>query len=324
MIRINSKVQRIGVLALVVVLLILTPQFLSENILGVIIHIMTLALFAMAFNVLWGYTGLLSFGHAAFYGSGAYFMVLLLNGPLPGLPEVDVFVVAFAFALFATIVVTIVVGVISTLRSGLIFAMITLAFNMVLFELADSLTNITGGQDGQRYPIGVEIELGITSFDVFNTEMLYYFTLLIFLVSIYSLWRVVNSPYGELLTAIRENPERAKFVGVPVQRYQISAFVISGAFTAVAGVLAALRQFVVSPDILHWSVSAEPVLATLIGGAYTFLGPVVGALVFVLLEEFLLRFTAHWHIVLGLILIPIVLFTPDGILGTLVQWRDAE
>lgn len=309
--------RELAAVAVVGVVLLLVPLsgLVGEYYLGLTISAMVLALFAMSFNLLFGYTGLLSFGHAAYFGTGAYTLALILDGRLGFLPEVlQSFVPAVLLGVLVAGVVAVVFGYLCVQRGDIYFAILTLAFSMMLYEVVFTWNDFTGGSDGITILVA-PIELGGLTINLLDTVTFYYITFALLLFSLALLWRLVNSPYGELLISIRENPERATMIGIPVKRYQLSSFVIAGLFAGLAGTLFAVRTFIVTPGNLHWSMSAEPVLMTLLGGPSAFLGPVVGALVFVGLEQALSNVTEHWQFGLGLILIPIVLFFPDGILG---------
>lgn len=308
-----AAVTVVGVILLLLPLTGLVPQYY----LGLTISAMVLALFAMSFNLLFGYTGLLSFGHAAYFGTGAYTLALILDGRIEFLPEaLQSFVPAVLLAVLVAGVVAVVFGYLCVQRGDIYFAILTLAFSMMLYEVVFTWNDFTGGSDGITILVA-PIELGGLTINLLDTVTFYYLTLALLVVSLALLWRLVNSPYGELLISIRENPERATMIGVPVKRYQLSSFTIAGLFAGLAGTLFAVRTFIVTPGNLHWSMSAEPVLMTLLGGPSAFFGPVVGALMFVGLEQALTNVTEHWQFGLGLILIPIVLFFPDGVMGLL-------
>lgn len=310
----SRGVQATATIGLLVAILPLTG-LVSEFYLGLLISAMVLALFATSFNLLFGYTGLLSFGHAAYFGAGAYTLALVLDGRVTFLPAMfESFVPAMILAVLAAGVLALVLGFFCVRRGEIYFAILTLAFSMMVYEVVFTWNDFTGGSDGVTV-LPTPIELGPLTVNLQNTATFYYLTFVLLVGSLALMWRLVNSPYGELLIAIRENPERATMIGVPVERYQLSSFVIAGLFAGLAGTLFAVRTFIVTPDTLHWSMSAEPVLMTLLGGPSSFLGPVVGALLFVGLEQVLSNVTEHWQFGLGLLLIPIVLFFPDGITG---------
>jgi branched-chain amino acid transport system permease protein len=305
----------------VAVPLLLAPLVVGRNLTSMLVFIVITALFALGYNLMFGYTGMLSFGHAAFYGISAYVVAILLSGP-GELPVVfQSFLPALVVAVLVSSLVAVVFGIICIQRGGFAFAMLTLALNMFVFEIAFRWRSVTQGDDGIVVS-NPTIDLGILTVQAWNPASLYYFSLVFLVASMVVMWRIVNSPYGQILIAIRENPERAEFVGIPVKLYKWTVFVVSAVFISIAGALAALQFIVVSPDILFWETNAAPVLAVLIGGPWTFLGPLVGSIVFVTLEEVVSGFTQHWQFVVGLVLIPIILYFPQGILGTVLERRE--
>lgn len=314
-IEISRRERLIAVVAALAVILVF-PQVAGDYWTSVGITMIIVSLFALSFNLLFGYAGLLSFGHSAFYGFSAYVVALSLAGAIPGLPQVESFLIAVALAIVLTTIMSGVMGALCVQRGGIFFAMLTLALSMMLYEIALHWKSVTSGDDGTTL-LAPPVDLGVVTFNTLHQNSYYYFSFIIVAVCVYGMYRLVKSPYGELLLALRENPDRSEFVGVNVKFYQWTVFVLSGFFGAVAGALISVQNFVVSPIMLHWSTSAIPVLATLIGGPTAFFGPIVGSIIFVLLEEGLTSITQHWQIGIGLILIPIVLFFPGGIVGTL-------
>lgn len=295
---------------------------LSDFHLGLIINIMVLGIFAMSFNLLFGYTGLLSFGHAAYFGIGAYTFGLAVTGQLGFLPPLfESFIPAMILGVLIAGLFAAVFGIFCVQRDDIYFAILTLAFSMMSYEVVYNWNALTGGSDG--FSVTVQpIELGGLEFNLVNTSTFYYLAFLLLAISVVILWRIVNSPYGELLIAIRENPRRATMIGVPVKFYQLSSFITAGLFAGLAGTLFAVRTFIVTPGMLHWSMSAEPVLMTLLGGPSAFFGPLVGALLFILLEQVLTNITEYWQFGLGIILVLIVLFAPNGVVGLLRSTTD--
>lgn len=299
---------------------VLFPAFVGSFWTSVGINILAIGLFAMSFNLLFGYTGLLSFGHQAFSGVAAYTVAIALAGSEVGIiPQLHSFLVAAVVAIAVASILSGLIGALCVQRGGIFFAMLTLALSMLIYEAAFTWEALTGGANGTTL-VAPEVSLGPLIFNPLDPGQYYYFVLTIVAVCILLMWRLVNSPFGEMLVAIRENNERAEFVGVNVKLYQWSAFVISGAFAGVAGALLSVQAFNVSPSVLHWSTGAEAIVATLIGGPTTFFGPILGAVVFIVLEEVLTGFiTDGWQVVLGALVIPIVLFFPKGILGSLLS-----
>lgn len=282
---------------------------------GVIIltEILIMSLFALSFNILFGYTGLLSFGQAGFFGAGGYFAVWTLlhysNSIWP----------ALLAGLVGTAVLSVIIGWLCVRRDEIYFAILTLGFGMMLFTAAHDWRSVTGGSDGLGgfdFPsltfLGWDVALA-------NPRMYYYFVLAVVTLGSLVLIRVVRSPYGLLLTATRENHQRVSFVGANVRTVRLCAFVLAGSLAGVAGVLFALFNRIASPAMLHWSFSGKAVLMTILGGSGVFLGPAVGAAVFFVLEHYITSYTENWMIFLGAILIVLVLVFPRGVLGTIVH-----
>lgn len=304
-------------LAVTGVVLLAAPLIIGQFMTNIVVNLLIAALFAMSFNLLFGYTGMLSFGQAGFYGFAAYLTAMSLNGGVSIVPGTGSFIPAVLFALLGTVILAAIFGVLCVQRGDIFFAMLTLALSMMLYEASRVWTDITGGVNGMTMP-GVPVDLGILSFRTVEAVPYYYFTLVVVVLSLVLMWRIVHSPYGELLKAIRENPERAEFVGMNVKFYQWTVFVISGFFAGLAGALVSVQIFVVSPSTLHWSTSAIPVVVTLIGGPGAFLGPVVGATVFTVLDVTLSGITTHFEVFVGAILIFVILVFPKGLVGTFV------
>jgi len=302
----------------IVLLLIGLPFLLergfSQYYLYLTIKIMVWALFAMGFNLVLGYGGMMSFGHAAFFGIGAYTGALLLvKASLP-------LALAFAAAPLVTAAAGLVIGYLSVKIRGIFyFAVITLSFAQLVYILIFKWRSLTFGDDGIQ---GIPVPALIASEGTYIPY--YFFTLIIVLACIFLLWRIVRSPFGMMLRSIKENPERAAFIGIKVENYRLIAFVLSASFSGVAGVLYALLETSIAPNILFWSMSGEVILMGLVGGAHLFLGPALGAAVMVLLNTFITSYTQFWGMFLGLILILIVLFCPKGIGGLLVDLFQAR
>jgi len=301
-----------GIVASLLMLLV-APFVLSSFLTGLVLDGLILALFVLGFNQVFGYTGLLSFGHAAYYGTGAYVVAIVLsNDAVPG--ALQSMIPAVVLGVLAAMVIAALFGALCVQRGEIYFAMLTLAFSMMLYRAVIQFDQITGGVNGLIIS-SAEIDLVVASFSALETLPYYYFTLIIAVLATAGLWRLVNSPYGEILKTIRENPERAAFIGVPVKHFQWTSFVVSGGVAGLAGSLAAIRIFVVTPGSVHWLKSAEPVIITLLGGPGSFVGPIIGTLVFLGLEEVLTNLTTHWQFGLGLVLVPIVLYAQNGIVG---------
>jgi branched-chain amino acid transport system permease protein len=296
---------------LLVILLVVAPIVVPVYWVMILSEILILGLMAVSFNLLLGFGGLLSFGQGAFFGLGAYSAALMLQAGYS-----NIFMILFVGMLVALMVAAI-VGFFSVKLDEIFFAMITLGFGMLLFSIAHNWLAVTRGSDG--LPV-----FTLPTVNFFGMEILFYdpvnmYYLIFFGVfsGIVALWFVVHSPFGLVLKATRENKQRVSFIGGNVRVIRIVAFTISGAFTGLAGVLFCVFNSMATPEFMHWSFSAKPVIMAVIGGTGVFLGPLVGAGVFFFLEQIIIKFTENWLLFLGIMLIPVVLFFPQGVLGTL-------
>jgi branched-chain amino acid transport system permease protein len=292
-------------------LALVAPYFLYPVFL---MRALCLALFACAFNLLLGYVGLLSFGHAAFMGSAAYITahtVKVWGWP----PEIGILAgVAVAAALGAAF------GWLAIRRQGIYFAMITLALaQMVAFFALEA--PFTGGEDGiQAVPRGYL--LGLINLD--NTFTMYYFVLAIFLIGFAIIQRTVNSPFGQVIKAIRENEPRAISLGYRAERYKLLAFVLSAALAGLAGSTKTLVLQFASLSDVDWTTSGQVVLMTLVGGVGTFLGPVVGAFIIVTMENYLAQAGSWVTIIEGVIFVVCVLTFRRGIVGVIAPYLTGK
>jgi len=272
--------------------------------------VLVFGLAAMGLNLLLGFTGVLSFGHAAYFGLGAYGAGLTLRYLVHSTSLAmlaGILLGGLAGTLFGALIVR---------RRGVYFAMCTIAFGQIWYYIAYSWNDFTGGFDGlrdfHREPIG----FGPLTFDITRGETrFYYFLLVIFAVSVALMGLLLRSPFGRTLLAIRENERRARFLGIPVERHIWLSFAISTFFTALAGTLYALLNNFADPLSLHYSLSGYFVVMTVIGGMRTFWGPLVGAAVFVLLQDYISSMTVNWMFFIGAIFMLVVLFFPRGLLG---------
>jgi len=306
----GRRVVRWAALAAGLGALVAVPALLPVFHVYIATEILILGLFACSFNLVFGYTGLLSFGHAAFFGTGAYVCALLLQWLGP----------AYLWALLAGGaaggVLALGIGALCVRRNEIYFAMLTLAFGMMVFAVAHQWRAVTGGSDGIAGFLlpGLGLGLGV---DLYDPAQFYWLTLAVTGLSLLILYRLVISPFGLLLLALRENLARAGFTGVPVYRYRLYAFAISGLFSGIAGALYAPYNAVVVPDMVHWTQSAQPVLMSVLGGSGYFLGPLLGAAVFQSLKLAITGVTANWMLYLGAVLLAVVLFAPRGVAGLL-------
>ncbi len=293
--------------------LICIGLFSGRFIVYLTMRVMILAIFAMGYNILLGRTGLLSFGHAAFYAGGAYglglFSIHVSSHPLLGI----LMGVLLACAL------ALVIGFFCVRHTEIYFAMLTLAFGMMVFSLIWNMREITGGDDGLVGIMRTPISLGFLSIPLLKTGQYYFFVLFWFVVSVWVVSMIRRSPFGLILSGLRENDRRVEFAGLSVKNYRLASFVISGTFAGLAGALGALLENNTSPFSAHWSHSAEPILVSLIGGIQTFTGPIVGSVIFIVLREIIERFTHNWMLWLGVILLVIIMGLRGGVVGGLGQ-----
>ncbi|GAA6209153.1 branched-chain amino acid ABC transporter permease [Cognatishimia sp. WU-CL00825] len=287
----------------VVLALLLVPMLGSLYMVYLITEILIFALFALSFNLLLGFGGMISFGHAAYFAIGAYACAILLttlNWPL---------LVAFPIAIAISGVVAFVIGYFCTRLTEIYFAMLTLAFAQLVWAIAFKWAAVTGGDTGF---IGVNVPDFLD-----EPKRFFYFALAVVVLSAYLLWRIVNSAYGFTLVATRENRNRAEFIGVNVRQVQLVAFVLSGTFAGVAGALFTMFNHAVFVESAWWTQSAEVMIMSILGGVGTFIGPAVGAAVLLLLDRFITEWTVYWPTVLGIILLCILFFFPEGLTGVL-------
>jgi branched-chain amino acid transport system permease protein len=295
--------------ALLVVALFLLPWVAGHYPVYLAMQILILAVFSLGFNLLFGYTGLLSFGQAGFFAVGAYGCAKILLA-VPNL------LLGILGGVAAAGVAALLLGILSVRHTRIYFSMLTLAFGMMIFSIAWKWRDYTGGDDGlvgvPRAPLEIP---GVFTVSVAALDRYYYVVLVLSLVAIYVMHRLVHSPLGLTLQAIRDSEVRAEFAGVPVRKYRLAAFTIAGLYAGLAGALLPPLENTVTPPIAHWSTSAEPVLATLMGGIHAFSGPIVGAFLFLVIKDVIFRFTEYWLIWFGVIVVALVLGFPGGVMS---------
>jgi branched-chain amino acid transport system permease protein len=283
---------------------LLVPVLFSPVYIGLATEVMIAAIFALSFNILYGYTGLPSFGHAAYYGIGAYATAMgVTEWALPLWASILLAPIAAAAA-------ALVIGVFCVRLRVIYFAMLTMAFSQLLFYLVQQSYDFTGGDNGLRVP-GVPDGLHST----LHPERFFYVAAVVTVVSVAGMYLVTHSPFGQALRAVRENPTRAEAVGINVRRYQLASFVVAGLFAGVAGLLYALYAQFIFPQLFFWTKGAEPLLMSIFGGVGYFLGPVAGAISYQLLYFFVIKNTEYVKLIVGSVIILVVLLGPRGILG---------
>jgi ABC-type branched-subunit amino acid transport system ATPase component/ABC-type branched-subunit amino acid transport system permease subunit len=272
-------------------------------------EIVIFSLLAIAYNLLMGYTGLVSFGHSAFFGIGGYAAALAQLYLVRGM------VIPLIAGVLGATLAGAVIGFLLMRKRGVYFSLLTLAFTQMFFYIVYGATTVTGGENGlggiERVPLGA----GPLRLDLGDKRVYYYTSAVLAAVAIYVLWRVVHSPFGRVLEAIRENEVRASFVGYDVTRYKLTAFVVSCALSGLAGVLYTFLLNFAYPESLHVTMAGEIVAMTLVGGMRSFVGPAVGAAVFVFMRDTLSSWTENWLVYFGVIFIAFVMFSPNGIVG---------
>ena len=296
-------------LGFLILLLILVPPLGGKYWTWLVSNVLLLGLFAMGFNLLFGYTGLLSFGHAGFFAVGAYVCGKLLLAGYSLLPGLIAGVLGAGVA-------AVIIGFLCIRHTRIYFAMLTLAFGMMIHSIIWKWRSVTGGDDGltgvPRPPLALP---GVFHLDVSNLSRFYYVILVLTLLGLYLLWRIVHSPLGLTFQGIRDNETRVAFAGLPVRRYRLISFTISGLYAGLAGALMAPLTSSASPNMAHWTFSADPVLATLLGGAQTFAGPLVGAFLLYIIKDYIVRFTEYWLLVLGIIVVALTLGFRGGVVS---------
>jgi branched-chain amino acid transport system permease protein len=305
--------------AVVVAILIAAPLVLPPYWSRFVTEILIWGLLAMSSDVLIGYTGMVSFGHSAFFGLGMYgaAAALLMVSP-PNL------ILALAFGLIAAAAVAAFVAYFSTRLRDIYFAITTLIFSQIFYVFIFTSTELTGGENGlsfRRPGLGIP---GLWT-TPFTSETLHWFVLAVVAGSYLILRRIMRSPFGMVLQSIRENEARTRAIGYPVERYKIVAVMLSGLFAGLAGVLYAIQNRFAAPDFVFFLISGEAVIFNVMGGIGTLVGPIVGAATFLLLREFLGRLFGEqfpYLIPLGFIFIAIIIFLPQGLLGFARRWLN--
>ena len=278
------------------------------------VEILIFATYAMAYNLVLGHSGLPSFGHGAFFGLGAYGF---------GLAQFNL-VADLWFCLGAAVVAASAGGAIVAAfishRRGIYYSLLTIAFGQVFWFIAVKSHAITGGEDGLLKIARLPARLGVATFDLTHNVSLFYFVLAVFVVVSLFLWRLVHSPFGRILKAIKQNETRARFVGYEVWRYKAAVLVLSAGLSGLAGGLFAMAQASAFPDVMSLHYSGYIVMMTLVGGGLvTFWGPVLGAIVFLLARDVIGAFTTGWMLWFGLLFVALVIYKPEGLGGLFMR-----
>jgi branched-chain amino acid transport system permease protein len=277
------------------------------------VNILIYGLYALGFNLLFGTLGLLSFGHAALFGTGAYLCgIAIVHFGLP-------WYAAIATGVLGGLIMAALIGSLAIRTRGIYFAMVTMALAQCVYYLFYQAVDWTGGENGLR---GINVRIinifGFT-FDFINPLTRYYVVAGFVILAFFVLSRILASPFGAVIEAVRENEARARASGYNVSLTRLMTFILSGGFCGLAGALVALHLSIVPIEILHYETSGMVVMMSLLGGMGTFFGPFVGAAVFLLLENLVSLWTVHWQLIVGAVFVICVLFFPAGIWGTILK-----
>ena len=303
-------------LIVLLLLLALIPRLVSEFNLNLIISMAIYSLFVLSYNILFGNAGLLSFGHAAYFGMGAYTSIILFKklhfGILAGL-----FTGAATGALLG-----LVFGVFVVRLGGTYFALLTLAFNQLVYAAAEKFRFLTGGEDGVA-AMRPKLSLpGLASIDMFSTVNWYYLVMVVVLAGAAFCWYFTRTPLGRLNECLRENEDRARFIGYNVYASKLAIYVISAFFAGLAGALAGAFQEFVSVTFINLDKAAEVLIMTFIGGARYFWGPILGACFLTWVNDLISSWTKHWPLIQGALFVVLVLYAPNGLSGLVMSLRD--
>lgn len=311
-------------LALFGVVALVYPFIVRSYFLSLAIEVLIFAIFAMSLDLLLGYTGLPSFGHAAFYGFGAYLLAYTASRSELALNLTNNLLVTVPLVMLGTALLAVVIGFFALRTSGIYFLMVTLAFAQMLFSIAIGWSEVSGGSDGLAGVPRPALGLGPLSYTFDTRESYYYLVLVLFLLAWWVLRRIVNSPFGWTLRGIRENEQRMGALGYRTFDFKMAAFVIAGAFAGLAGALIVHFFGIASPDNLYWTTSGEVIISLVIGGAGTLTGPIFGAAIERLLPNFASTYLDRWQTLMGVVFILFVMFAPQGVAGLLRARRAGE
>ena len=308
----TTQTRAVGLLAILAMLVY--PFLVADYPRALLAEIYIFAIFAMSLDLLLGFTGLMSLGHAAFFGLGAYAVAIL--GTLFGVNAWLALAAGVAVAAAGAAVI----GFFCVRTTGIPFLMLTLAFSQLVFSVALKWRDVTGGSDG----MAIAEKPALFGFELSDSLAMYFVALVFFLLSYWGLRRLLNAPLGHVFVGIRENEPRMLAIGYPTRAYKLLSFTIAGAFAGLAGGLYAIFNSFISPDAIYWTSSGDILIMTMLGGAGTLIGPAIGAGVFLLMKNVVSSYSEHWLAIIGIIFICCVMFFPGGIWGTLRQIRLAE
>ena len=294
------------------------PQVMPPYYVGLMIPFYGYAIALLGFNLLFGYSGLLSFGHAMFLGIGAYGAAVM-----SGVLGVTSFELVLVVVMLAAALIALPIGLLCVRYVGIFFGMLTLAFGMLFHSFLFKFYYVTGGDSGMRVARMNILGLPFNSYNKieFLAGPFYYYCLTLLLIAGFAMWRLVHSPFGLHLKAVRDNARKAEYLGVHVHRFRLAAFVISAVFGAAGGAILGFRVGLADPELVYWTQSGQLVFMSVLGGFTNFFGPIVGALSYILLQDQLQSLTEYWRFVLGAILALIVIGLPEGLSGLVAGLR---
>jgi len=310
----SLKNAKVAFLVFISILVLVLPFFASQYVNYLMLTFFAYAIMVLGLNLLFGYTGLLSFGHAFFMAVGAY-TAAFFTGKFSILYMEIILVSAVIIAsLLAALI-----GVICVRYIKIYFAMLTLAFGMLFYSFLLKFYYLTGGDEGMRVlrPYLLGFDLSEIPKMQFLTGSYYFYCFVVLALLTFIMWKIVSSPFGLCLKASRDNPEKAEYLGVNVKRYRWYAFIISGAYAAIGGALLAPAIGQVDPGLTYWTHSGTLVFMTLLGGFANFFGPLIGVVVYIFLQDKVMSLTAYWRFIFGAILAFIVIVAPGGIAGVI-------
>lgn len=285
----------------------LVPLLMTSSYqLNVANYILIWALFAISFNMLWGITGMLSFGQALYFGIGGYSVGLMIHY----LGNTWYFA-ALGAGLLVTVILSFLLGLLVIRVGGVYFTMLTLAFGQLAWQIMFKWYEFTGGDDGLQ---------GILLPGILNNKVVYYyFVMVLVLLSIWLLKRMAYSPFGLMLRAIRQNPDRVRFLGRRVRRNQLRIYIVSSVFATLAGALMAGIDNSIHTDMFFWTTSGEVILMSVLGGINQFFGPLIGAVCIILIEDIVGAYTEYWSLIIGTVILLMVIVFPKGIVGEVME-----
>ncbi|HME42447.1 MAG TPA: branched-chain amino acid ABC transporter permease [Syntrophorhabdales bacterium] len=309
-----TRLKNLGLPLVIIVGLLLLglPLFAGQFLSYLMLTFFAYAITVIGFNLLFGYTGLLSFGHALFMTVGAYTAAFLTSSF--SLPYMELILVV---AVIVSTLLAALIGAICVRYIKIYFAMLTLAFGMLFYTFLLKFYYMTGGDEGMRVlrPFLLGIDFSETPKMQFLAGSYYFYAFVILAILTFVMWKIVSSPFGLCLKAIRDNPEKAEYLGVSVKKYRWYAFVISAAYAAVGGALLAPAVGQVDPGLTYWTQSGTLVFMSLLGGFEHFFGPMIGGIVYILLQDKVMSLTSYWRFIFGAILTFVVIAAPGGIAG---------